>query len=299
MDISHLAAVITWHQHPLATFWNALLPRILFKWSVWWDFCFRYFVIPHTVNMQPIFKSQNAWNWISVLKLIYENNIFRIIYGLLMKRQIIFLSKSGPKFVVKYASKPIKHLWQKQKKKKKKKKKRQFAWARKIIQTFKLWNRANVWLNLKVFDSGKSFRTFDVDFKHFDKIFRNLEFSGQIVSSPACHVPIQNSLLKNIFGHKTFICQPIFKMFAAYFTTNLDLSIAKKIFCLQHKEKNSLRKFILRKQRIYWFKKNYLFEKMYIFNFTKMALVCISYHCGAWNAFHTIAKMVWHHTVLS
>ena len=33
-------------------------------------------------------------------------------------------------------------------------------------------------------------------------------------------------------------------------------------------------------------------------NFSKLALVCIPYHCGAWYAFHTIAEMVWHHTLL-
>ena len=37
---------------------------------------------------------------------------------------------------------------------------------------------------------------------------------------------------------------------------------------------------------------NYLFEKMCDTNFSKLALVCISYHCGAWYAFHTIAEIV-------
>ena len=33
-------------------------------------------------------------------------------------------------------------------------------------------------------------------------------------------------------------------------------------------------------------------EKMCVFNFSKLAVVFISYHCGAWYAFHTIAEMV-------
>ena len=45
------------------------------------------------------------------------------------------------------------------------------------------------------------------------------------------------------------------------------------------------------KQRIYWFQKKYLFEKMCAVDFfLKLALVCISYHCRAWYAFHTIAE---------
>ena len=43
-------------------------------------------------------------------------------------------------------------------------------------------------------------------------------------------------------------------------------------------------------RRIYWFEKNYLFEKMCIFDFSKLALVCISYYCWAWCAFLTIAE---------
>ena len=38
---------------------------------------------------------------------------------------------------------------------------------------------------------------------------------------------------------------------------------------------------------------------MCVCTFSKLALVCISYHCGAWYAFHTTAEIVWHHTVLS
>ena len=48
-------------------------------------------------------------------------------------------------------------------------------------------------------------------------------------------------------------------------------------------------------QRIYWFEKNYLFEKMCAFDFSKLAMVCILYHCRAWYAFHTIAEMKWVH----
>ena len=47
------------------------------------------------------------------------------------------------------------------------------------------------------------------------------------MTSPACHFSIQNSLFKNTFGHTITISHPIFKMFAAHFTTNLDLDIDK------------------------------------------------------------------------
>ena len=40
-------------------------------------------------------------------------------------------------------------------------------------------------------------------------------------------------------------------------------------------------------------------RKCVSFKFSKLALVCISYHCGTWYAFHTIAEIVWHHTVFS
>ena len=36
-------------------------------------------------------------------------------------------------------------------------------------------------------------------------------------------LPMQNPYSKINFGHKIFICQPIFKMFGAHFTTNLNL----------------------------------------------------------------------------
>ena len=39
-------------------------------------------------------------------------------------------------------------------------------------------------------------------------------------------------LISSIFEHKIFICQRIFKIFAAHFTTNLGLHIGKKIFFL-------------------------------------------------------------------
>ena len=40
------------------------------------------------------------------------------------------------------------------------------------------------------------------------------------------------SLFKFDFGHKSFILYPIFKIFAAHFTTNSMLKIGKKMFCL-------------------------------------------------------------------
>ena len=59
-----------------------------------------------------------------------------------------------------------------------------------------------------------------------------------MTSEPACHFPIQNSLFKNIFGHKIFICQLIFKIFTAQFTTNLGLDIGKKYFASCQTDKN-------------------------------------------------------------
>ena len=38
---------------------------------------------------------------------------------------------------------------------------------------------------------------------------------------------MQKCLLKIIFGRKCFICEPIFKIFAAYFRTKLVLNIDK------------------------------------------------------------------------
>ena len=40
------------------------------------------------------------------------------------------------------------------------------------------------------------------------------------------------SLFKINFGHKIFICQPIYKIFAALIVTNLVPNIVQKIFCL-------------------------------------------------------------------
>ena len=71
----------------------------------------------------------------------------------------------------------------------------------------------------------------------FDKIFRFLKFSGNIVRFRTYHFPIQDILyqpiqkyLWNYFFFYLFISQSIFKVFAAHFTTNLDLDIGKKIF---------------------------------------------------------------------
>ena len=37
-------------------------------------------------------------------------------------------------------------------------------------------------------------------------------------------------------------------------------------------------------------RKKYLFEEMCVFDFSNLALVCISYHCRPWYAFHTTAE---------
>ena len=64
-----------------------------------------------------------------------------------------------------------------------------------------------------------------------DKIFRLLKFSGKTVTSLSGNFSIENCLFKNIFAHKFFIFQPIFKTFAANKTTNFAPNIVVKIFC--------------------------------------------------------------------
>ena len=49
------------------------------------------------------------------------------------------------------------------------------------------------------------------------------------------------------------------------------------------------------KQRIYWFEKNYLYEKIWVFDFSKLALVCMVKISGAWHAVHAIAETEWHY----
>ena len=67
---------------------------------------------------------------------------------------------------------------------------------------------------------------------NYSKMLRFFKFSGKIITSLSCYFSIENSLFKIIFGHNFCICQLIFKIFVAHFTTNLDLNIVKKIFCL-------------------------------------------------------------------
>ena len=50
--------------------------------------------------------------------------------------------------------------------------------------------------------------------------------------------------------------------------------------------------FDYQKQRIYWFEKNYLYEKIWVFDFSKLALVCMMKISGA---LHAIAETEWHH----
>ena len=44
-------------------------------------------------------------------------------------------------------------------------------------------------------------------------------FSGKIVTALADNFTMEKALFKNIFLHKFFICQPIFKIFVALFKT--------------------------------------------------------------------------------
>ena len=63
-------------------------------------------------------------------------------------------------------------------------------------------------------------------------ILRVFKFSGRIITTPPGYFSMENSLFKNIFGHNFCICQPIFKICVAHFTTNLVLYTVRKIFCL-------------------------------------------------------------------
>ena len=67
---------------------------------------------------------------------------------------------------------------------------------------------------------------------NYDKILRVLKISRKIITSPTDYFSIENSLFKNMFRYNFCFCQPIFKIFVAYFTTNLLLNIVRKIFCL-------------------------------------------------------------------
>ena len=64
----------------------------------------------------------------------------------------------------------------------------------------------------------------------FNKILMLLIFSGKIMTSLCNNFAMQKSLLKNIFGLLSFICKPIFKIFAAHFRTKGILNNDKIIF---------------------------------------------------------------------
>ena len=57
---------------------------------------------------------------------------------------------------------------------------------------------------------GKVVLIFGVGFMHF---------SLKMLTSLANNFSMQNSIFKNSFGRKIFICKPIFKIFAAHFRT--------------------------------------------------------------------------------
>ena len=81
---------------------------------------------------------------------------------------------------------------------------REVAWAREIIQNLRL----------------RLFWPQDINF--WDKIFKLINFSGGggKVTSQSYFFPIQNSLFKNIFGHKTLFVNRFPKNFPVYFTSN-------------------------------------------------------------------------------
>ena len=51
-------------------------------------------------------------------------------------------------------------------------------------------------------------------------------------------------------------------------------------------------------QRKNWVEKNYLFEKIWVFDFSKLALVCTMKISGAWHALHAITETEWHHNIV-
>ena len=63
-----------------------------------------------------------------------------------------------------------------------------------MIINFEFWQKC--WLLSNVLTSWKSFVTFDVDLKHFDKIFRFFKVSGKKVTSLPCYFTIEKSLSK-------------------------------------------------------------------------------------------------------
>ena len=65
----------------------------------------------------------------------------------------------------------------------------------------------------------------------FDKIQRDLNFCGKIITSLASNFTIENSLFKTIFGHKILICQPNSTMFAAPVAKSFVLNTDIKFVC--------------------------------------------------------------------
>ena len=61
---------------------------------------------------------------------------------------------------------------------------------------------------------------------------KNLKFLKKNVYRPSIIFLFRKSLFKNAFDKNFSICQPIFKLFAAQFVTNLMLNCAKNIFHL-------------------------------------------------------------------
>ena len=165
----------------------------------------------------------------NVIKLTSENGFSMIIYRLLTEMQIIFLPIFSHKFVVKCAANILKIVWQLNFLGQKVLLNKEFAWPREIIQNLKLWILAKFSTGFRSFGIRRVFQNIRCWFQSFfgKKVKTFRIFRGKM-TSPACYLPKQNSLFKNIFGRKSFICKPIFIFFAAHFTTNLELVVVGK-----------------------------------------------------------------------
>ena len=70
-----------------------------------------------------------------------------------------------------------------------------------------------------VWTSSKNILLCGVGSQHLKLKIRRKKKSRKIVTSLAYIFTMEKALVKIIFGHKIFICRPIFKTFVALFTT--------------------------------------------------------------------------------
>ena len=95
-----------------------------------------------------------------------------------------------------------------------------------LDQAFCMYKRGNQKsLNLNpsncssVWTSAKHILLFDIGLQHLKLNIRNFIFPGKNDFTVAYIFTMVKALVKIIFGHKTFICEPIFKILVALFKT--------------------------------------------------------------------------------